>query len=376
MELESEDPYLRGMAAAVLGESPPERSERAFRALLPHAHDPNAKTREHVHAALVKLAERDFLTWLQDEDGLSFLPGMEPFVADAITTHRVEAARMLVDGLGQRRRAAFEGAGKLLPLCGEAAVEPLAKLLEQSTRPGPLARAVRALGAIGTQAKSTTPALIQLTKHPSPVVRRAALDALFSIDRYGTETRQALRPLLDDPDPDVRARAACVDVLDVLDDWGKASARERSERVRRLRENESAVPVLIEELNAPRLGRCKRAFMLLSLLSGEGAVAGENAAPTLPAEDAPVAARARFAWDVGRNVSNDRAAVERIKSYLGDPEPSVRVCAVLAFGRLGRIQPLSERKPQETSELVGHALQNTMRSLIKRKRQAAGSEGG
>jgi len=374
-ELESEDPYFRRMAAAALGESTPEDSESAFRALLGHANDPSPKARERVHEALFKLAERDLLAWLQQEGGFRFVPGMEPFVTDAIAVHRTEAAQMLVDGLGTRNRVVFESAGRLLPLCGEAAVEPLSRLLELHKRPVALARAARALGAIGVEASTSAPLLRQLTKHESAFARVAALDALLRVDRYGEQTRRELRLLLDDPKPEVRTRAAPVEVLDALEGWGKVTAGERAERISRLRQNESTIEVLIEELEHPRPVRRKQAYMLLSLFSQEGALASDHEPPVVPGRTASSAARARFAWGVARNGSSDRAEVELVTAMLGDPRASVRVCAVLALGRLGKAQLLSEHKPSEESELVGFVLRNTLRSLRDRKqRDAKGDE--
>jgi HEAT repeat protein len=100
-----------------------------------------------------------------------------------------------------------ETAARALTQVGRLALPTFGKLLEHPNAPVRI-QAAKALAAMGPPARPALPQVLKVARKDQPAVRAVAIDALISIRPQGDGIREVLTNAVEDPDPQVRARAA------------------------------------------------------------------------------------------------------------------------------------------------------------------------
>jgi HEAT repeat protein len=248
----------------------------------------------HLDTLLHKLGNPAFKTRAQaSAEIVSVGPPALPFLRNALADHDLEVARraqLCIEEIEQQKEVGgpLTAATRLIASRKPAgAATALLAYLPFNEDEGIEEEILSALVLLGEGSGAVDPALSQALQDRLPA-RRAA--AAFVLGRSSAvEVRSHVQPLLGDPDPKVRLRAA----------QGLAAGRERT-----------AVPVLIALLGESRPGVTWRAEELLYRIAGEHAPAGEG-------EDRKKLVTAWQTWwrDQGRQIDLGRA--EQTDHHLG-----------------------------------------------------------
>jgi HEAT repeat protein len=240
----------------------------------------------------------------------------EKGLRDALEEGRDRLIPALLATLGEAESAEDDPAVVLLPWFKKKPVEELVNLLsDPAARPSARARAraARALGEMRAAARPAIPALFALLSDDDPGVRHEAEQALDRIDPSSPVQRWA--GLLMSP---------------------KAEDREIA-RKQLCRDFAVAVPTFVADLDQKNLAVALRALRAMSALGDCDEARAERPA-LLPSNgrNGEAESRALDLWKVGFSGRVDDAAVASLQAALDDEVTSVRCCAALALGCLGR----------------------------------------
>lgn len=238
--------------------------------------------------------------------------GFLTFVGGAVAAEQTSVEALVAASKSPDEAARLGAIQELGTRGGDAAI---AALVEQLRADSPVVRAyaARALGKIGTPAKSAAEDLIGLLADSEQSVRRQALDALAAIRPGPKVTVPLFAKLMQDSDPGVRMR-----VMQAVADAKGA-----------------AVPALVEAL-----ANDAAAYWACVILCDIGPEA-VDAVPALVEKLKDRRPEIRREATLALTAIGSTSAVEKIVPLLKD-EPS-RVAATYALGALGRIPADAER---------------------------------
>jgi HEAT repeat protein len=185
-DLESDDPFVRALAAIALSDVAPERGPLVLPVLLETVDRVDLELAPQARAALVRIAPyclEDLVRELLVNEFMTL--DRRAALVDALASTGPQAVEVLlaaVRGTGVERAG---GLAQVLAALGAHSVAPLADFLASERDPELQAFAARSLGAIGPRASAAVPALRAASAHSDPNVRAAAQEALLRIANPG-----------------------------------------------------------------------------------------------------------------------------------------------------------------------------------------------
>ncbi|MCF7763033.1 MAG: HEAT repeat domain-containing protein [Verrucomicrobia bacterium] len=295
-------------------------AEKAIPALGKALRDPSAEIAMHAAFALGNLGAPAVSTLI---NGLG-APRDETrfFAIQGLSRAGTEARPAIPDLIGVLRgtnsRNAREAAACLGRIGGVGAVRAATGLLRNPDLRIQL-RGIQSLSALGPQARSAVPTLLEFARTDDPEVRKTVIGALGRIEPANPEVGALFISALQDNDPEVRAMAA--------------EGLERGDVT-----EATSLNALIESLNDPDSG--VRRTSLRVIASATSRNADLTAAGAMPAfvqalGDSDFLVRLYAAQALASLGPRAMPALGPLQQALNDPHPGVQSWAALALGSLG-----------------------------------------
>jgi HEAT repeat protein len=181
-DLDSDDPFVRALAAIALCEVAPERGPRILPVLLETVDRTDLELQPQARAALARVAPHCLENLVRELIANEFMTlDRRAAVVGALASTGEQGADVLLAAVRGTGLARAGGLAQVLAALGLPSVRPLAEFLASERDPELQAFAARTLGAIGPRAGAAMPALRAASTSSDPSVHAAAQEALQRI---------------------------------------------------------------------------------------------------------------------------------------------------------------------------------------------------